>query len=80
MSIITKENFYTAYFIDDARENIEVLLKAPNFDSGKVEVTPHVIQYDEEHPDCKDLLELCDLEQFKEGSGNILKEIVKDIK
>ena len=56
MSIITKENFYTAYFIDDARENIEVLLKAPNFDSGKVEVTPHVIQYDEEHPDCKDLL------------------------
>ena len=68
MSIITKENFYTAYFIDDARENIEVLLKAPNFDSGKVEVTPHVIQYDEEHPDCKDLLELCDLEQLHENT------------
>ena len=34
MSIITKENFYTAYFIDDARENIEVLLKATNDDSN----------------------------------------------
>ena len=38
MSVITKENFYTAYFIDDARENIEVLLKEPNFDNGRVEV------------------------------------------
>ena len=52
MSEITKENFYSAHFIDNARENIEVLLKEPNFDSGKVELRPHIIEYDEKHPEC----------------------------
>lgn len=68
MSQITKENYYSAYFIDSERETIEVLLKDPNFDKGKVELRPHIIQFDETHPDCKDLLELCDLEQLHENT------------
>ena len=70
MSEITKENFYSAHFIDDARENIEVLIKEPNFDTGKVELRPHIIEYDEKHPDCQELLKLCDLEQLHENTWN----------
>jgi len=78
MSEITKENFYSAYFLDDARENIKVLLKEPNFDSGKVELRPHIIEYDEKHPDCQELLKLCDLEQLHENTWQKKKQERED--
>lgn len=65
---ITKEKYYVAYFIDDERTTIEILLKHPDFDTGKVEVIPHTIEYDENHPDCKALLEICPLEQLHENT------------
>ena len=78
MSEITKENFYSAHFIDNARENIEVLLKEPNFDSGKVELRPHIIEYDEKHPECEELLKLCDLEQLHENTWQKKKQERED--
>ena len=78
MSEITKENFYSAHFIDNARENIEVLLKEPNFDSGKVELRPNIIEYDEKHPECEELLKLCDLEQLHENTWQKKKQERED--
>ena len=75
---INRENFYTAYFIDNDRTTIEVLLKEPNFGTGKVEVRPHIIEYDEEHPTCKELLEICDLEQLHENTWQQKKQERED--
>ena len=50
--MITKDNFITAYFIDNQRKNIEVLLKGDN------KVYSHILEYDTEHPDCQQLLKI----------------------
>lgn len=68
--MITKENFYSAYFIDNDRTTVEVLLKAPDFGEGKVKVTSYIIPYNEEHNDCKRLLKLCPLDELHENTWN----------
>ena len=67
---INKENFYTAYFIDNERKTIEILLKHPDMKSGNVKVMPHVIEYDEKHPDCQSLLKICPLDDLHENTWN----------
>ena len=67
---IKKENFYTAYFIDNERKTIEILLKHPDMKSGNVKVMPHVIEYDEKHPDCQSLLKICPLDDLHENTWN----------
>ena len=37
--MFTKDNFYTAYFIDNERKNIEVLIKQEGFKHGNLSVS-----------------------------------------
>jgi hypothetical protein len=60
--MITKESYVTASFIDNERNNIEVLLKRDNPD----EVTPYIIEVDEDSSDYQDLLKLVSIEDLHE--------------
>ena len=70
--MITKDNFITAYFIDNQRKNIEVLLKGDN------KVYSHILEYDTEHPDCQQLLKIITLDDLHENTHNRLKEQKKE--
>ena len=62
--MIDEKNFITAYFIDNERKNIEILLR--NDDGASVYT--HILEYDPEHPDCKELLEICNLDNLHENT------------
>jgi hypothetical protein len=72
--MIDKKNYITAYFIDTERKNIEVLLKN---DDGTSAYT-HILEYDPEHPDCKELLGVCNLDTLHENTWEKKKEERKD--
>jgi hypothetical protein len=71
--MISEANYITAHFIDNERKNIEVLLKS---DDG-VSAYTHILEYDSEHPDCKELLEVCNLDQLHENTWEKKKEETK---
>ena len=66
--MFTKDNFYTAYFIDNNRENIEVLIKKEDFRPGNLSVMSIVIPFNEENDQYKKLLEMCSLDQLHENT------------
>ena len=62
--MITEKNYITAYFIDNERKNIEVLLKS---DDGTA-VNPHILEYDVSNPNCQELLKFISLDQLHENT------------
>ena len=66
--MFTKDNFYTAYFIDNERKNIEVLLKRPDFKSGNLSLESYIIPFNEDNGEYKKLLEVCSLDQLHENT------------
>ena len=56
MSIITKETFVSATFIDQDRKNLEVLLNMGHTD--ELHLTPHIVEADEDNADYKELLKI----------------------
>ena len=66
--MFTKDNFYTAYFIDNERKNIEVLIKQEGFKLGNLSVSSIIIPFNEENTNTK-LLEMCSLDQFTKIHG-----------
>ena len=62
--LIRKDNYITAYFIDNERKNIEILLRN---DDG-VTVNPHIIEYDIKNQDCLKLLKLCPLDDLHKNT------------
>ena len=62
--LIREDNYITAYFIDNERKNIEILLKN---DDG-VTVNPHIIEYDTKNQDCLKLLKLCPLDDLHKNT------------
>ena len=62
--MITKDTFITASFIDNERKNIEILLK----DDEETKVYPYILEYNPDNPICKELLEICSLDQLHENT------------
>jgi hypothetical protein len=67
--LIRKDNYITAYFIDNERKNIEILLRN-TADDGTAVVNPHIIEYDTKHPHCQELLKLCPLDVLHKNTYN----------
>ena len=66
--MFTKDNFYTAYFIDNERKNIEVLIKQEDFKPGNLSVSSIIIPFNVENDKYKKLLEMCSLDQLHENT------------
>lgn len=64
---ILKNQFITAYFIDNNRTTIEVLTRE-SLDSNNQIST--IIEYDPTHPWCQALLDVCDLDTLHENTWN----------
>ena len=71
MSIITKDTFVSAHFIDNDRENIEVLLNMKHTDD--LSLTPHIIEADENQADMKALLKITTMDAIHEETHNVKK-------
>ena len=71
--MITEKNYITASFIDSERKNIEVLLK----NDEETKVYPYILEYNPDNPICKELLEICSLDQIHENTWEKKKEEVK---
>ena len=71
--MISEVNFVTAAFIDNERTNIEVLLK----NDEETKVYPYILEYNPDNPICKELLEICSLDQIHENTWEKKKEEVK---
>ena len=65
--LIRKDNYITAYFIDNERKNIEILLRN-TADDGTAVVNPHIIEYDTKNQDCLKLLKLCPLDDLHKNT------------
>lgn len=72
--MITKDTFITASFIDNERKNIEILLK----DDEETKVYPYILEYNPDNPICKELLEICSLDQLHENTYQKKKDERKD--
>ena len=71
MSLITKNTFVSAHFIDQDRKNLEVLL---NMDyTGEKELTPVVIEADETQADFGALMELTTMDTIHEETWAVKK-------
>ena len=68
--MITKDTFITASFIDTERKNIEILLK----DDEETKVYPYILEYNPDNPICKELLEICSLDQLHENTWQKKKD------
>ena len=68
--MITKDTFITASFIDNERKNIEILLK----DDEETKVYPYILEYNPDNPICKELLEICSLDQLHENTWQKKKD------
>ena len=62
--MITKDNLISAYFIDDARENIEVLTTSDD----KKKVIPTIIPFDENNHLFKELTSIITVDQLHEDT------------
>jgi len=70
--MITKDNYILAYFIDNARKNIEILLR-----DGK-KVYSHIIEYDIKHPSCQELLKVITIDDLHKNTYRKKQEQVKE--
>src|SRR5210317_2179781 len=61
-----KENFLNAYFIDNERQNIEILTTSED----KKSVVPTIIPYDTKHPYFVALSKFCNIDQLHENTHN----------
>ena len=61
-----KDNFLNAYFIDNERQNIEILTTSED----KKSVVPTIIPYDTKHPYFVALSKLCNIDQLHENTHN----------
>ena len=75
---INKDNFFTAHLLNNERTIIEVMLREPDMKEGEITVTPMIIEYDENHPDCQALLKLCPLDELHENTWQKKKEERED--
>ena len=64
--MITKDNLISAYFIDDARQNIEVLTTSDD----KKKVIPTIIPFDENNHLFKELTSIITVDQLHEDTYN----------
>ena len=64
--MITKDNLISAYFIDDARQNIEVLTTSDD----KKKVIPTIIPFDENNHMFKELMSIITVDQLHEDTYN----------
>ena len=71
---ITKENYISASFMEVGRHNIEVLVR----DDEDKKIIPHIIEYNEEHPSFKALMEVTDLDTLHENTDRRVKGERKD--
>tara|TARA_B100001057_G_scaffold499747_1_gene611601 strand:+ start:14199 stop:14681 length:483 start_codon:yes stop_codon:yes gene_type:complete len=67
---INTDNYISATFLEAGRDNIEVLVRS---DDGK-KVIPHIIKYDERHPDCQQLLKIVNVDQLHENTNIRVKD------
>lgn len=67
MSIITKETFVSATFIDQDRKNLEVLLNMGHTD--ELHLTPHIVEADEDNADYQELLKITHLDESMKKLG-----------
>src|SRR5210317_128524 len=65
-----KDNFLNAYFIDNERQNIEILTTSEN----KKSVLPTIIPYDTKHPYFVALSKFCNVDQLHENTYNKKKK------
>ena len=72
MSIITKETFVSATFIDQDRKNLEVLLNMGHTD--ELHLTPHIVEADEDNADYQELLKITHLDAIHEETWNLKEE------
>ena len=68
--MISEANYITATFIDNERKTIEVILK----DEEETKVYPYILEYNPDNPICKELLEICSLDQLHENTWQKKKE------
>lgn len=71
MSLITKDTFVSAHFIDQDRKNLEVLLNMDH--TGEKELTPLVIEADETQADFTALMELTTMDTIHEETWSVKK-------
>ena len=71
MSLITKDTFVSAHFIDQDRKNLEVLLNMDH--TGELELTPMVIEADDSQPDFAAVLKLTTMDALHEETWAIKK-------
>ena len=71
MSLITKDTFVSAHFIDQDRKNLEVLLNMDH--TGEKELTPLVIEADETQADFGALMELTTMDTIHEETWAVKK-------
>jgi len=69
--MINKETFVSAHFIDNERKNIEVLINMDH--TGEKDLTPYIIEADEEQADFKQLMTLVSMDQLHEETWNTKK-------
>ena len=72
--MITKENIISAYFIDDARKNIEVLIRSED----GTKVIPTIIPFDENNHLYKELISIITVDKLHEDTYNKKKQEKKD--
>ena len=70
--MITKENYIIAYFIDNERKNIEVLLRDGN------KVNSHIVEYDTKYPVCQELLKVITIDDLHKNTYRKKQEQVKE--
>ena len=68
--MITKENLIGAYFIDNDRQNIEILTTSED----KKQIIPTIIPFDENNPSFKELTSVVSLDQIHENTYQKKKE------
>ncbi len=72
--MITKENLISAYFIDDARENIEVLIRSED----GTQVIPTILPFDKENSLYKELSAFVSVDQLHEDTYQKKKKEKQD--
>ena len=68
--MITKENLIGAYFIDNDRQNIEILTTSED----KKQIIPTIIPFDENNPSFKELTSVITVDDLHENTYNKKKE------
>jgi len=68
--MFTIDKFITAYFIDDNRKNIDVIFK----NDDDTAVNPYILEYNPDDPICKELLDICPLDQIHENTWEKKKD------